>query len=201
MGKRGKDQNSASSLKAVWKGEGFSTFVEVENLTKGLCGKSRPIHFRGVCTVVSKLFNIVAPHKAYFGEKDAQQLAVIKKMVKDLNMDLEVVGCPIVREEDGLAKSSRNTYLSKEEREAATVLNKALLEAKEAMKLGERNAGRIVDLISKRINKEELAKSDYVEIVDSLTMEKVDKVEETVLVAIAVFIGKTRLIDNFTYEI
>lgn len=182
-------------------GEGFSTFVEVENLTKGLCGKSRPIHFRGVCTVVSKLFNIVAPHKAYFGEKDAQQLAVIKKMVKDLNMDLEVVGCPIVREEDGLAKSSRNTYLSKEEREAATVLNKALLEAKEAMKLGERNAERIVDLISKRINKEELAKIDYVEIVDSLTMEKVDKVEETVLVAIAVFIGKTRLIDNFTYEI
>lgn len=182
-------------------GEGFSTFVEVENLTKGLCGKSRPIHFRGVCTVVSKLFNIVAPHKAYFGEKDAQQLAVIKKMVKDLNMDLEVVGCPIVREEDGLAKSSRNTYLSKEEREAATVLNKALLEAKEAMKLGERNAERIVDLISKRINEEALAKIDYVEIVDSLTMEKVDKIEKTVLVAIAVFIGKTRLIDNFTYEI
>lgn len=182
-------------------GEDFSTFVEVENLTKGLCGKSRPIHFRGVCTVVSKLFNIVAPHKAYFGEKDAQQLAVIKKMVKDLNMDLEVVGCPIVREEDGLAKSSRNTYLSKEEREAATVLNKALLEAKEAMKLGERNAERIVDLISKRINEEALAKIDYVEIVDSLTMEKVDKIEKTVLVAIAVFIGKTRLIDNFTYEI
>ena len=163
-------------------GEDFSTFVEVENLTKGLCGKSRPIHFRGVCTVVSKLFNIVAPHKAYFGEKDAQQLAVIKKMVKDLNMDLEVVGCPIVREEDGLAKSSRNTYLSKEEREAATVLNKALLEAKEAMKLGERNAERIVDLISKRINEEALAKIDYVEIVDSLTMEKVDKIEKTVLV-------------------
>ena len=182
-------------------GEDFSTFVEVENLTKGLCGKSRPIHFRGVCTVVSKLFNIVAPHKAYFGEKDAQQLAVIKKMVKDLNMDLEVVGCPIVREEDGLAKSSRNTYLSKEEREAATVLNKALLEAKEAMKLGERNTERIVDLISKRINEEALAKIDYVEIVDSLTMEKVDKIEKTVLVAIAVFIGKTRLIDNFTYEI
>ena len=182
-------------------GEDFSTFVEVENLTKGLCGKSRPIHFRGVCTVVSKLFNIVAPHKAYFGEKDAQQLAVIKKMVKDLNMDLEVVGWPIVREEDGLAKSSRNTYLSKEEREAATVLNKALLKAKEAMKLGERNAERIVDLISKRINEEALAKIDYVEIVDSLTMEKVDKIEKTVLVAIAVFIGKTRLIDNFTYEI
>lgn len=182
-------------------GEGFSTFVEVENLTKGLCGKSRPIHFRGVCTVVSKLFNIVAPHRAYFGEKDAQQLAVIKKMVKDLNMDLEVIGCPIVREEDGLAKSSRNTYLSKEERQAATVLNKVLLEAKESMNSGERSAEKIIDLISAKINEEPLAKIDYVEVVDSLTMENVDKIEKTVLVAIAVFIGKTRLIDNFTYEI
>lgn len=182
-------------------GEGFSTFVEVENLTKGLCGKSRPIHFRGVCTVVSKLFNIVAPHRAYFGEKDAQQLAVIKKMVKDLNMDLEVIGCPIVREEDGLAKSSRNTYLSKEERQAATVLNKALLEAKESMNSGERSAEKIIDLISAKISEEPLAKIDYVEVVDSLTMETIDKIEKTVLVAIAVFIGKTRLIDNFTYEI
>lgn len=182
-------------------GEGFSTFVEVENLTKGLCGKSRPIHFRGVCTVVSKLFNIVAPHRAYFGEKDAQQLAVIKKMVKDLNMDLEVIGCPIVREEDGLAKSSRNTYLSKEERQAATVLNKALLEAKENINSGERSAEKIIALISARINEEPLAKIDYVEVVDSLTMENVNKIEKTVLVAIAVFIGKTRLIDNFTYEI
>ena len=179
----------------------FSTFVDMNGLTDGLCGKSRPTHFRGVCTVVTKLFNIVAPDRAYFGEKDAQQLAVIKRMVRDLNIDVEIIGCPIVREKDGLAKSSRNTYLSVEERNAATILNKSLTVAKEKIKAGERNSAAIVKLIEETINSEKLAKIDYIEVVDSLSMEKVERIEKAVLVAIAVFIGKTRLIDNFTYEL
>ena len=124
----------------------------MNGLTAGLCGKSRPTHFRGVCTVVNKLFNIVQPHRAYFGEKDAQQLAVIKRMVRDLNIDVEVIGCPIIREEDGLAKSSRNTYLNKEEREAATILNRALTKAKKAINDGERNSNGIIDIIKSTIN-------------------------------------------------
>ena len=179
----------------------FSTFVDMNGLTDGLCGKSRPTHFRGVCTVVTKLFNIVAPDRAYFGEKDAQQLAVIKRMVRDLNIDIEIIGCPIVREKDGLAKSSRNTYLSVEERNAATILNKSLTVAKEKIKAGERNSAAIIKLIEETINSEKLAKIDYIEVVDSLSMEKVERIEKAVLVAIAVFIGKTRLIDNFTYEL
>ena len=179
----------------------FSTFVDMNGLTDGLCGKSRPTHFRGVCTVVTKLFNIVAPDRAYFGEKDAQQLAVIKRMVRDLNIDVEIIGCPIVREKDGLAKSSRNTYLSVEERNAATILNKSLTVAKEKIKAGERNSAAIIKLIEETINSEKLAKIDYIEVVDSLSMEKVERIEKAVLVAIAVFIGKTRLIDNFTYEL
>ncbi len=178
-----------------------STFVEVENLTTGLCGSSRPIHFRGVCTVVSKLFNIVPANRAYFGEKDAQQLAVIKRMVRDLNFDIEIVGCPIVREEDGLAKSSRNTYLSVEERKAALVLNKSLSMAKNIMDAGERNADNIKNLIKESIEKEELSKIDYIEVVSSNTLESVHEIEEDVLVALAVYFGKTRLIDNFTYHI
>ena len=130
----------------------FSTFVDMNGLTDGLCGKSRPTHFRGVCTVVTKLFNIVAPDRAYFGEKDAQQLAVIKRMVRDLNIDVEIIGCPIVREKDGLAKSSRNTYLSVEERNAATILNKSLTVAKEKIKAGERNSAAIIKLIEETIN-------------------------------------------------
>lgn len=179
----------------------FSTFVDMNGLTAELCGKSRPTHFRGVCTVVTKLFNIVAPDRAYFGEKDAQQLAVIKRMVRDLNIDVEIIGCPIVREKDGLAKSSRNTYLSVEERNAATILNKSLTVAKEKIKAGERNSAAIIKLIEETINSEKLAKIDYIEVVDSLSMEKVERIEKAVLVAIAVFIGKTRLIDNFTYEL
>ncbi|NLK96057.1 MAG: pantoate--beta-alanine ligase [Clostridiales bacterium] len=178
----------------------FCTYVDMNGLTKGLCGKSRPTHFRGVCTVVSKLFNIVTPNKAYFGEKDAQQLAVIRRMVRDLNYNIEIVGCPIVRESDGLAKSSRNTYLSKEERKAATILNKSLLLGKEAIKNGENDSNKVIKLITDNINKEKLSKIDYVEIVDSLSLESVEKIEKSVLVAIAVYIGKTRLIDNFTYE-
>ena len=181
--------------------EDFSTFVDMEGLTNGLCGKSRPIHFRGVCTVVSKLFNIVVPDRAYFGEKDAQQLAIIKRMVRDLNIDIEIVGCPIVREEDGLAKSSRNTYLSEEERAAATILNKSLMIGKEEIQDGERNSARIIKIIENSIKTEKLARIDYVEIVDSASLERVEEINKSVLVAIAVFIGKTRLIDNFTYEV
>lgn len=181
--------------------ENSSTMVIVNKLTEGLCGRSRPTHFAGVCLVVSKLFNIVTPDRAYFGEKDAQQLAVIKKMVKDLNIDVEVIGCPIIREEDGVAKSSRNTYLSKSEREASVVLNKALWIAKERLNAGEKSSKNIMKAITEVIKNEPLAKIDYIEIVDSLSMEAVEEIKSTVLIAIAVFIGKTRLIDNFTYEI
>lgn len=181
--------------------EDFSTYVDMKGLTSGLCGKSRPTHFRGVCTIVTKLFNIVSPHRAYFGEKDAQQLAVIKRMVRDLNIDIEIIGCPIVREEDGLAKSSRNTYLSKAEREAAIILNKSLKVAKEKIEQGERSSEKIIKIVKDIIESEKLAKIDYIEVVDSFSMESVDKIENSILVAIAVFIGKTRLIDNFTYEL
>jgi len=178
-----------------------STVVNVNGLTEGLCGAKRPVHFGGVCLVVSKLFNIVTPDRAYFGEKDAQQLAVIKKMVKDLNFDIEIVGCPIVREFDGLAKSSRNTYLSLEERKAARILNESLILAKKALNLGERNIDRIKDMINERLNSETLAKIDYIEIVDSLSLEPVQSISSSILVAIAVYIGKTRLIDNFTFKV
>lgn len=179
----------------------FSSFVEVQGVSKGLCGKSKPIHFRGVCTVVTKLFNIVKPDRAYFGQKDAQQLAVVKRMVRDLNMDIEIVGCPIIREEDGLAKSSRNTYLSAEERKAAVILSKSLKLGKEAIEKGERDSKKIIDIITNNINTEKLAKIDYVEIVDPLSIENIDKIENSALVAMAVYIGKTRLIDNFIYEV
>ena len=172
----------------------FSSFVDMTTLTGGLCGKTRPIHFRGVCTVVSKLFNIVVPDKAYFGQKDAQQLAVIRHMVSDLNFGIEIVGCPIIREEDGLAKSSRNTYLSAQEREAALILSKSLAKGKEALKAGEVDAAKIRQIILDEIATEPLAKVDYVEVVDWNTLEPVETVKEPVLVAMAVYIGKTRLI-------
>lgn len=178
----------------------FSSFVDMTTLTGGLCGKTRPIHFRGVCTVVSKLFNIVVPDKAYFGQKDAQQLAVIRHMVSDLNFGIEIVGCPIIREEDGLAKSSRNTYLSAQEREAALILSKSLAKGKEALKAGEADAAKIRQIILDEIATEPLAKVDYVEVVDWNTLEPVETVKEPVLVAMAVYIGKTRLIDNFITE-
>lgn len=180
--------------------DGFSTYVDMSILTEELCGLSRPTHFRGVCTVVTKLFNIVKPDNAYFGEKDAQQLAVIKHMVRDLNMDINVVGCPIVREPDGLAKSSRNTYLSKEERQAALILSKSLKIGKELIDKGERDTAAIVNAIKENIESEPLAKIDYVKIVDSETMQQVSKIEKPVLCAMAVYIGKTRLIDNFSFK-
>jgi pantoate--beta-alanine ligase len=178
-----------------------STSVSVSNLTSVLCGAKRPGHFDGVCLVVSKLLNIVTPDKAYFGEKDAQQVAVLKRMVRDLNIDVEIVACPIIREVDGLAKSSRNTYLSSEERKAALVLNKSLELAKELLKIGERDANKLKDIIKEELSKEPLAKIDYVEIVDSDSLEDVQAIENNILVPIAVYIGKTRLIDNFTFEI
>ena len=179
--------------------DGFCSYVDMSVLTEELCGLSRPVHFRGVCTVVNKLFNIVQPDRAYFGQKDAQQLAIIKRMVKDLNMNLEIIGCPIVREEDGLAKSSRNTYLNPEERKAALVLNKSLKLGKELLDSGCRDANEVRKVIIENIEKEPLAKIDYVKVVDGLTMQQVDKIEKEVLVAIAVYIGKTRLIDNFIF--
>lgn len=178
----------------------FCSFVDMNVLTDNLCGKSRPIHFRGVCTVVSKLFNIVKPDRAYFGEKDAQQLAVIKQMVNDLNIDIEIIGCPIIREVDGLAKSSRNTYLSSQERQSALILSKSLNEGKKLIENGERNSQKIIDKITLVILTEPLATIDYVSIVDSLTMENIETIDRNILVAIAVKIGKTRLIDNFSYS-
>ena len=173
----------------------FCSFVDMTGLTEGLCGKTRPIHFRGVCTVVNKLFNIVTPDHAYFGQKDGQQLAVIKRMVRDLNMDIEIIGCPIVREEDGLAKSSRNTYLSSEERKAALILSKTVALGKELAKT-EKDANKVVEAMKKNIETEPLAKIDYVEAVDALSMAPVEKLEGTCMLAMAVYIGKTRLIDN-----
>ena len=173
----------------------FCSFVDMTGLAEGLCGKTRPIHFRGVCTVVNKLFNIVTPDHAYFGQKDGQQLAVIKRMVRDLNMDIEIVGCPIIREEDGLAKSSRNTYLSSEERKAALILSKTVALGKELAKT-EKDANKVVEAMKKNIETEPLAKIDYVEAVDALSMAPVEKLEGTCMLAMAVYIGKTRLIDN-----
>ncbi|MEE3467647.1 MAG: pantoate--beta-alanine ligase [Eubacterium sp.] len=175
----------------------FCTFVDMDRVTKNLCGKTRPTHFRGVCTVCSKLFHIVGPDRAYFGQKDAQQLAVIRRMVRDLNFDLEIVGCPIIREDDGLAKSSRNTYLSPAEREAATVLHKALVKGEELIRDGETNATVVKEVIRATIDAEPLAEIDYVEAVDFDSIEPIDSITGNVLVAIAVYIGSTRLIDNF----
>ena len=182
-------------------GDQFYSYVDMDVLTKELCGLSRPVHFRGVCTVVTKLFNIVTPDRAYFGQKDAQQLAVIKRMVKDLNMPLTITGCPIIREEDGLAKSSRNTYLSPEERKAALVLSRSIFLGKEMVEKGERDCKKILASMTAEIEKEPLAKIDYVKIVDLDTMQQVEKIDRGILAAIAVYIGKTRLIDNFMYEL
>jgi pantoate--beta-alanine ligase len=176
------------------------TFIDMNKITKVLCGKTRPIHFSGVCTVVGKLFNITKADRAYFGQKDAQQLCVIRQMVKDLNFDIEIIGCPIIREADGLAKSSRNTYLSAEERKAALCLSRSLNIGKELISNGEVSADKITAAIRKELEAEPLAKIDYVELVDFNTLETVSEIKKPVLCAIAVYIGKTRLIDNFIIE-
>ncbi len=176
---------------------GSLTFVEVEgNLTKGLCGASRPGHFRGVTTVVSKLFNIILPHRAYFGQKDAQQLAVIQRMVADLNFDIEIVPMPIVREPDGLAMSSRNRYLTPEERRSATALYRSLQLAKEFIEEGERDAARIIAAMRNLIGQEKPAQIDYIEVVDAKKFEPKNQIRGGSLIALAAFMGGTRLIDN-----
>ena len=175
----------------------FTSFIDTTETTELLCGAVRPIHFRGVCTVVGKLFNIVLPDRAYFGQKDAQQLATVKRFVRDLNFPVEIVPCPIVRETDGLAKSSRNTYLNKEERQAALILSKSLKKGREAIDNGERDAQKVIDIIRESLETEPMARIDYVEVVDFENIQRTPRIEGETLVAIAVYIGKTRLIDNF----
>lgn len=175
-------------------------YVDIEELGNGLCGAKRPGHFRGVCTVVSKLFNIVLPDRAYFGEKDAQQLAIIKRMVKDLNFDIDIVACPTVREPDGLAMSSRNSYLSSEERKAALTISKSLKLAKAALSGNEKNADSIKKIVCDKLSRERLIRIDYVDVVNPDTLESITQIDGPVLVAVAAFVGRTRLIDNFFFR-
>lgn len=175
-------------------------FVNIDLLSQWLCGKSRPVHFRGVCTVVTKLFNITKADRAYFGEKDAQQLLIIRKMVKDLNFDVEVVGCPIVREADGLAMSSRNAYLNEQERKAAKCLSKSVELGKSKIKKG-MIAQELKDYMKEVIESEPLAEIDYLEVVDLNTLQPVDRIDESVLVAMAVNFDKARLLDNFMFHV
>ncbi|SCZ80702.1 pantoate--beta-alanine ligase [Acidaminobacter hydrogenoformans] len=182
--------------------EGYGTYVDVEGEVTGrLCGASRPGHFRGVATVVSKLFNIVAPERAYFGSKDAQQVAVIRRMASDLNFDFEIVACPIVREADGLALSSRNVYLSESKRQDALVLSQSLFMAREMIEAGERSAFAVRDAISERIRQVPSAEVDYIEVVDAFSLEPLETLSGTVLIALAVKVGKPRLIDNLQIEV
>ena len=175
-------------------------FVNIDLLSSTMDGAARPIHFRGVCTVVSKLFNIMQPDNAYFGQKDAKQLAIVKKMAADLNFDVKVNGCPIVREVDGLAKSSRNTYLSAEERAAAPILSKAIQKGQKIIEPGMR-AADLEAAMKDVLASEPLANTEYVTAVDALTMQPVETIDRDVLVAMAVRIGTTRLIDNFSYQL
>ena len=174
-------------------------FVDIESMSDNLCGAKRPGHFRGVCTVCTKLFNITGADRAYFGQKDAQQVAIIKKVVKDLNIPIEIIACPIVREDDGLAMSSRNTYLSKEERKAALCLSKAIFKGEELAKSGA-SLKEVLDAMKDIISSENLAKIDYISAVDLYTMEDAKDLDGDRLIAIAVYIGKTRLIDNFIFR-
>jgi len=177
--------------------QGFSTFVTVEGLSEQLEGASRPGHFRGVTSIVAILFNIVRPHFAFFGQKDAQQSVIVKQMVRDLAFNTEIVVIPVVREESGLAMSSRNEYLNDEQRQAATVLSRALSQARAEYEEGEYSAARLIELVRSTIEKESLARIDYVSVNDAETLENLDKIEDRpVLLSLAVFVGKTRLIDN-----
>ena len=176
--------------------QGYQTWVEVEEMTNPLEGAMRPGHFKGVTTIVAKLFNAVQPHKAYFGQKDAQQVAVIRQMTRDLNFPIEIVVCPIVREPDGLAMSSRNVYLNPDQRKAATVLFRALSAAKEVYEKGERDAGMLRQIMTEVLASEALVQVQYVSCADYDTLEELDTIKEKALLSMAVFLGKTRLIDN-----
>ena len=180
--------------------DGYQTWVEVEAITRPLEGAMRPGHFRGVTTVVAKLFNAVQPHKAYFGQKDAQQAAVIRQMTRDLNFPIEIVICPIVREPDGLAMSSRNVYLDSEQRKAATILYRSLSAAKQAYEQDERNAEKLRKVMKDVLASEPLAQTQYVSCADYDTLEELETVTGKTLLSMAVFVGKTRLIDNFVLE-
>lgn len=190
----------APSAKEIYT-EGHSSFVEVEGLSKNLCGRDRPGHFRGVATVVAKFFNIVRPHKAYFGQKDYQQAIIVRRMIEDLNFDIELVLMPIIRENDGLALSSRNIYLNERERREAPVLYRSLKEAEEMLDGGERRSNKILDRMREMISNEDLARIDYLGIYHPDTLEEIETVDEEALVALAVRIGKTRLIDNILWEV
>jgi pantoate--beta-alanine ligase len=179
---------------------GFRTYVNVEGISERLEGRSRPGHFRGVSTIVLKLFEIVLPHFAYFGRKDAQQVRIISEMVRDLNLDAQIVVCPVIREADGLALSSRNAYLSAEERKAATVLHRALVAARDELSRGVRDAMQLQTAMRRILEAEPLAQVDYAEIVSADTFEPVVRVARPCYAVLAVFIGKTRLIDNLLIE-
>lgn len=181
---------------------GYSTYVEVEgDMTGVLCGSSRPGHFKGVTTIVLKLFNMVLADRAYFGQKDAQQVSVIERMVKDLNVPIEIIPCPIFREEDGLAMSSRNTYLSQSQRQDALVLSQSLYMAEDLISRGERSVAKITEKIIDKIKSVDYAIIDYVEIVDALTLNRIEFIQGEILIALAVKIGKPRLIDNLRLEV
>ena len=180
---------------------GYATYVIVERLTEVLCGRSRPGHFKGVATIVTKLFNIVKPTRAYFGQKDAQQFRVLKRMVEDLNMDVEMIEVPIVRENDGLAMSSRNVYLSPEERKQALSLYESLNLAKQAIKNGERDVEKIKEIMKKNFSRYDKVIVDYIEIVDEKELTPLSKVDGKILIAVAAFVGKARLIDNIIMEV
>lgn len=194
-GEAGVDIIFCPSVKEMYP-EGYATYVNVESLTDSLCGASRPGHFKGVTTVVAKLFSIIKPDVAYFGQKDAQQVAVVKKMARDLNMDIEIKSMPIIRETDGLAMSSRNVYLSEDERRQALVLNQSLEKVSSLVKAGERDPANVIKAIKELIARKPLVKIDYISIVDMRSLKDVPEISGEVLVALAAFVGKTRLIDN-----
>ncbi len=198
----GVDLIFAPTVEGMYPLAGSVTFIEVTGaLTEGLCGASRPGHFRGVMTVVSKLFNIVLPHRAYFGQKDAQQLAVIQRMVADLNFDTEIVPMPTIREPDDLAMSSRNRYLNPEERHSATVLYQSLELAQDLIGAGVRSSTRIIDAMRALIGEEKPARIDYIDIVDVNCLEPREQIHGEILIALAVFIGRTHLIDNLRINV
>jgi pantoate--beta-alanine ligase len=193
--KEGVDLLFAPSVEEMYPA-GATTFVTVEGLSERLCGKSRPGHFRGVTTIVSKLFSIVEPDTAFFGQKDAAQVAIIRRMVRDLNIPVEIVPCPIVREPDGLAMSSRNAYLDPQQREVALVLYRSLMQVEELFKNGEDASSKLIDAGKQVFQREPSVGLDYLEIVDPNTLEPVPQVQKPALVAVAAFLGRTRLIDN-----